>query len=69
MKKNIGKTDRIIRLVLGLAILISPSFVGLNILWGLIGVVLIVTSLISFCPLYPVLGVNTRNIKDKLNIN
>lgn len=68
MKKNIGKTDRIIRLVLGLAIL-SQTFIGAQSLWGLVGIVLIVTAFISVCPLYSILGLNTRTVKDTLNIN
>jgi hypothetical protein len=68
MKKNIGKTDKIIRIVLGVVIL-SQTVVGLGSLWGLIGLVLIVTALIDFCPAYTLLGINTRNIKDKLGMS
>lgn len=68
MKKNIGKTDKIIRIVLGVVIL-SQTVIGLGSLWGLIGLVLIVTALIDFCPAYTVLGINTRGIKDKLGMS
>jgi len=68
VKKNIGKTDKIIRIVLGLAIL-SQTVVGFGSLWGLIGLVLIITAVIDFCPAYTVLGINTRGIKDKLGMN
>ena len=68
MKKNIGKTDKIIRIILGLVIL-SQSVFGLQSLWGLIGLVLIITAVIDFCPAYTLLGINTRNIKDKMGMN
>jgi len=68
MKKNIGKTDKIIRILLGVVIL-SQTVIGLGSLWGLIGLVLIVTALIDFCPAYTVLGINTRGIKDKLGMS
>ena len=68
MKKNIGKTDKIIRIILGLVIL-SQSVFGLHSLWGLIGLVLIITAVIDFCPAYTLLGINTRNIKDKMGMN
>jgi len=58
MKTNVGSADKIIRIVLGV-ILISLVFVGPQTPWGWIGVILVATGLINFCPLYSVLGVNT----------
>ena len=68
MKKNIGKTDKIIRIVLGVVIL-SQTVIGFGSLWGLIGLGLIITAVIDFCPAYTALGINTRGIKDKLGMN
>jgi len=63
MKKNMGPTDRIIRLAL--AALVAVLYFT-NVITGTLGIVLIVvavvfalTSLISFCPLYPLIGMNT----------
>lgn len=63
MKKNVGKTDRIIRVVLAIV------FAGLYLtqtVQGTFGMVLLVlggiflaTSLISFCPIYSLLGMST----------
>lgn len=64
MKKNIGSTDMIIRLVLGLFI-VSLIFWGPKTLWGLIGLVPIITGLVGYCPLYPLLGINTCRVKQK----
>ncbi|MBN1621609.1 MAG: DUF2892 domain-containing protein [Endomicrobiales bacterium] len=64
MKKNVGGTDRIIRLVLGAA-LIAAGIVLKGVL-GLVliiaGVIGIVTGLIGWCGLYTVLGINTCKI-------
>lgn len=62
--KNEGVVDRSIRVVLGLIIL-SLVFVGPQSLWGLIGLVPLVTGLVGFCPLYKILGLNTCPITRK----
>lgn len=63
MKKNMGGADKVIRLVVALIIVIA-FFQG--VISGTLGYVLLVvasiftvTSLISFCPLYTIFGLNT----------
>ncbi len=63
MKANMGSTDKIIRLAVA-AVLAILYFTG--VVEGTLGIVLLVvaavfvlTSVISFCPLYPILGMNT----------
>ena len=58
MKKNIGTLDATIRIILGIIIL-SLIFVGPKSLWGLIGLVPLLTGIFRYCPLYPVVGINT----------
>lgn len=58
MKKNIGTTDMVIRFIVGL-FLLSLIFWGPKTLWGLVGFVPILAGAIRFCPLYPLLGINT----------
>lgn len=58
MKKNMGTLDRRIRLILGL--LIVAAGIYFKTWWGLVGVVFLVTSLISWCPLYAPFGLSTR---------
>lgn len=58
MEANVGQTDKIIRIVVGLALL-SLVFVGPQTMWGLIGIVPLATAFINFCPAYKLLGVNT----------
>jgi hypothetical protein len=68
MKKNIGSTDKIIRIVVA-AILATLFFT--KVVTGTLGIVLLVvaavfllTSLVSFCPLYPVFKMNTHKSPD-----
>ena len=58
MEANVGKTDRMIRIVAGL-LLLSLVFVGPQSWFGLIGLVPLATAFINFCPAYKLLGVNT----------
>jgi hypothetical protein len=57
MKKNVGSTDRIIRIIIGLAI----GAVGYyyQSWWGLLGLIPLLTGLINFCPLYVPFNINT----------
>ena len=57
MKRNIGDTDRIIRIVFGLVIIIGG--ITLHTWWGLVGLLPIATGLVRFCGLYPILGITT----------
>ncbi len=63
MDCNIGKIDRIIRLVIGVALLLL-AFQLQNILLGIVGLVVLVTGVIKFCLLYKLLGINTGCQKD-----
>ncbi|CUV65046.1 conserved exported hypothetical protein [Sulfurovum sp. enrichment culture clone C5] len=57
MTKNVGRTDQIIRLVLGAVLILFAIWSG-NIL-GYIGIILVVTALIGYCPLYSLIGKNS----------
>jgi hypothetical protein len=56
---NEGLMDRVIRIVIGLGIL-SLVFVGPQTAWGWIGLVPLITGIVGFCPLYKLIGLNTR---------
>ncbi|MDP3277151.1 MAG: DUF2892 domain-containing protein [Deltaproteobacteria bacterium] len=58
MKTNEASWDRIVRVVLGLALL-SLTVVGPHTWWGLVGLVPLLTGLVGFCPLYRVFGMST----------
>lgn len=61
MIKNVGTPDRILRVLVGLAI-IGWGIYAQNWL-GAIGLIPLATGLISFCPLYKVLGISTCPLK------
>ena len=58
MERNIGDIERVVRVVAGLAIL-SLVFIGPKSLWGLLGIVPVITGLSGWCPPYSLLGINT----------
>ncbi len=58
MNKNIGGIDRILRIVVGLA-LIGLTLAGVIGLWGWIGVVPLATAAIGWCPAYLPFGIKT----------
>ncbi len=64
MQANVGGADRIIRIILGLALL-SLLFIleGNARYFGLIGIVPIATALMRWCPAYTLVGVNTCGTK------
>ena len=67
MKSNMGSTDKMVRIIV--AIVIAILFFT-NVISGTLGIILLIlggvfvlTSLISFCPLYPLVGMNTKKTK------
>lgn len=59
INNNIGKTDSIIRVILG-ALLIGNVFIGLQTPLGWIGLIPFATGFIGVCPVYSLLGINTN---------
>jgi hypothetical protein len=57
---NESGIDRAIRVVLGI-VLLSLVFVGPKTLWGLVGLVPLITGAVGFCPLYRLLGISTHH--------
>jgi len=58
MKQNIHNIERVVRIILGLIIL-SLVFIGPKSLWGLLGLLPILTGLVGWCPPYQLLGIST----------
>ena len=67
MKKNMGNTDRIIRVIV--ALIIGGLYFGgvvtgtLGIVLMILAVVFLLTSVVSFCPLYAPFGIKTCSTK------
>jgi hypothetical protein len=62
MKSNVGGIDKILRIVVGVA-LIALAAMGQIGVWGYVGVVPLLTGLFNFCPVYTLLGINTCGIR------
>jgi hypothetical protein len=68
MKKNMGTADRVIRVILAVifaALYYTSTVTGtLGIVLLALGAVLVLTSIVSFCPLYSLVGLNTCSTKE-----
>lgn len=58
MQANVGRLDRIVRIVVGL-ILIGLAVSGTIGIWGWIGLLPLLSGLLGVCMLYRLLGINT----------
>jgi len=67
MIKNLHSVDRLVRILLAVIIgflIINGTLTGtIGIILGIISIVFLVTGIISFCPLYRVLGISTAKNK------
>lgn len=61
MKTNVGATDKLIRIVAGIVLIIIGIFYSK--IWVIIGLIPLITGLIGYCPLYTLLGINTCKVK------
>ncbi len=61
MKSNVGKTDRLVRLLVALAIAVMGVY--FKSWWGLVALIPLITGAISFCPMYKFFGLNTGSRK------
>jgi len=63
MNANVGGLDRIVRVVAGVALILAGAMAGIASPWNWVamgaGTVFALTAMISFCPLYTILGVNS----------
>jgi hypothetical protein len=62
MKKNVGSADKMIRIVLGVAVVALGIY--FKSWWGLAGIVPLATALMNRCPAFSLLGISTdRKVK------
>ncbi|MBA3053609.1 MAG: DUF2892 domain-containing protein [Sphingomonadales bacterium] len=54
-KTNVGGSERMVRIVVGAALLML-MFVGPQTKWGLLGLIPLATGFLSSCPIYALLG-------------
>ena len=58
MKQNVHNVERVVRVLVGLAI-VSLVFVGPQSNWGWLGLIPVATGLTGWCPPYALFGINT----------
>ncbi len=63
IQANVGKADRMIRLLAGIAIIAAGVYY--QSWWGAVGIVPIATALINWCPLYAPFGISTCGKDEK----
>jgi hypothetical protein len=68
MKKNVGSVDKVVRILIALIVVI---LFFTNVISGVVGIILLIvagvivlTSIISFCPLYWPFGLSTEKKKE-----
>ena len=66
-KSNTGKIDRIIRVIVGV-LLVGNVFAGIQTPIGWVGIILIVTGVFGTCPVYSLLGINTKSLAEKAGL-
>jgi len=62
MNKNVGSTDRTIRIIIGILLIIA-GVARFNWFLVIIGLLPLITGLINYCPLYSLLGISTCKVK------
>ena len=69
MSSNVGSIDRLLRLLVGAALIMAPlsGLMGLGanaaVAYGMIAVggILVLTSIFGMCPIYSLLGIKTKS--------
>lgn len=64
MKQNVHNIERVIRIVVGIGLL-ALVFVGPKTMWGLIGIIPLITGAIGWCAPYALLGISTCKVSEK----
>jgi hypothetical protein len=72
MEKNVGKLDRIIRIIIGIVLLgigiflivNNPSLIILSVILIIIGVISLGTAATGFCILYKPFNINTKKSEE-----
>lgn len=61
MSRNVGGIDKILRILIGIALIVL-ALAGTIGVWGWVGVLPLATGLFNFCPAYKLIGINTCKI-------
>lgn len=64
MLSNIGKTDRLIRTALSFVIIFGSIYIGG--LWAVLGILILLTAIIGWCPIYAVFRLSTTTEQEEI---
>ena len=64
MLSNMGKTDRLIRTALAFVIVFASISIGG--LWAILGIVILMTAIIGWCPIYSVFRLSTTKEQEEI---
>lgn len=67
LPRNEHTVERVVRVVLGLAI-VSLAFIGPQSPWAWLGLILVATGALGSCPIYTLFGISTCSIQTKNKI-
>ena len=62
IKHNLGKTDKLVRIILG-AVLTITGYMVSSWLWGIVGLIIFTTGIAKWCPIYKTFKISTCNIE------
>ncbi len=67
MKTNIGSTDKTIRIIIGLVLILAALLASmsgaLKVILLVVGIIALITAFTGFCLLYRLVGINTTKAK------
>ncbi len=66
MKKNVGKIDKTVRILVGLGVV--SAGIAFESYWGALGLIPIATGLIGWCPPYALFGISTCSTEKKADV-
>jgi hypothetical protein len=64
MLSNIGKIDRLIRIAAAFAIAFGSIYLG--VLWAILGIVILLTAIIGWCPIYAMFRLSTTKEQEDI---
>lgn len=62
MNQNVGEADKVLRIFIGMAIIVSGIY--FDSFLGMIGFVPVITAITGSCPLYTLLGISTAEPRE-----
>lgn len=62
MRANVGSIDRALRIIVGITLIVLAATEQIG-PWGWLGIIPLLTGVVSFCPAYALLGIRTCKLE------